>query len=63
MLERQFDLMTSPDVERFNLHNNVTNDSHIVTMADVEIAFADNPIELTRVKNNKSVVWFLEKIY
>ncbi|WFD55725.1 hypothetical protein phi5_245 [Enterobacter phage phi5] len=38
-------------------------EKHVVTMTDVEEAFKDNPIELTRIKNNKSSVWFLEKIY
>lgn len=63
MLEREFELITSPEVERFYLHNELLEEKHVVTMADVEEAFKDNPIELTRIKNNKSSVWFLEKIY
>lgn len=63
MLEREFDLKTSPEAERFYLHNELHETKHVVTMADVEEAFKDNPIELTRIKNNKSSVWFLEKIY
>lgn len=63
MLERQFELETTPEIERFYLHNELMNEKHVVTMKDVEEAFKDNPIELTRIKNNKSSVWFLEKIY
>lgn len=63
MLEKEFDLKTSPEVERFYLHNELMEEKHIVTMADVKEAFKDNQLELTRILNNKSSVWFLEKIY
>lgn len=63
MLERQFELETTPEIERFYLHNELMDEKHVVTMKDVEEAFKDNPVELTRIKNNKSSVWFLEKIY
>lgn len=63
MLEKSFELETAPEIERFYLHNNFLEEKHIVTMRDVEEAFKNNPIELTRIKNNKSSVWFLEKIY
>ncbi|QDH49226.1 hypothetical protein PHYNN_119 [Pantoea phage Phynn] len=63
MIERSFELETSPDIERFWLHCNYNEQKHIVTMADVEEAFKDNPLELTRIQNNKSSTWFLEKIY
>lgn len=63
MIEREFELETSPEVERFYLHNNYLEEKHIVTMKALEEAFADNQLELTRIKNNKSAVWFLEKIY
>lgn len=63
MLEKEFDLKTSPEVERYYLHNELLEEKHIVTMADVKEAFKDNQLELTRILNNKSSVWFLEKIY
>lgn len=63
MLEREFELKTSPEVERFYLHNELLEEKHIVTMEDVKEAFKDNQLELTRILNNKSSVWFLEKIY
>lgn len=63
MLEKEFDLKTSPEVERFYLHNELLEEKHIVTIADVKESFKDNQLELTRILNNKSSVWFLEKIY
>ncbi|MEG1902773.1 MAG: hypothetical protein RR212_00095 [Bacteroidales bacterium] len=63
MLEREFELMTSPEAERFYLHNELLEEKHVVTMEDVKEAFKDNQLELTRILNNKSSVWFLEKIY
>lgn len=63
MIEKQFELETSPETERFYLHCNYNEQKHIVTMADIEEAFKDNPTELIRIKNNKSSNWFLEKIF
>ncbi|AAX78578.1 hypothetical protein AVU18_gp244 [Citrobacter phage IME-CF2] len=63
MLEREFDLKTSPEVDRYYLHNELLEEKHVVTMEDVKEAFKDNQLELTRILNNKSSVWFLEKIY
>ncbi|WOL25210.1 hypothetical protein iPHageKPN11i_00159 [Klebsiella phage iPHaGe-KPN-11i] len=63
MLEREFTLLTTPEIRRYYLHNHITNEKHVVTMVDVEEAFKDNQLELTRVKNNKSTVWFLEEIF
>lgn len=63
MLEREFELMTSPEVDRYYLHNELLEEKHVVTMEDVKEAFKDNQLELTRILNNKSSVWFLEKIY
>ncbi|AGJ71467.1 hypothetical protein Lw1_gp058 [Escherichia phage Lw1] len=63
MLEREFELMTSPEAERFYLHNELLEEKHVVTMEDVKEAFKDNQLELTRILNNKSSMWFLEKIY
>ncbi|AIK67993.1 hypothetical protein CPTMiller_0057 [Citrobacter phage Miller] len=62
MLEREFDLKTSPEVDRYYLHNELLEEKHVVTMEDVKEAFKDNQLELTRILNNKSSVWFLEKI-
>ncbi|UJP30751.1 hypothetical protein phKl35c1_124 [Klebsiella phage Kpn35c1] len=42
MLEREFELETAPEIERFYLHNNFLEEKHIVTMKDVEEAFKDN---------------------
>ncbi|ADJ55361.1 gp45.2 conserved hypothetical protein [Escherichia phage RB16] len=63
MLEREFELMTSPEAERFYLHNELLEEKHVVSMEDVKEAFKDNQLELTRILNNKSSMWFLEKIY
>jgi len=63
MLERLFELETTPEIERFYLHSNYNKEKHIVTMKDVEEAFGHDPVELNRIINNKSAVWFLEKIY
>lgn len=63
MLERIFELETTPEIERFYLHSNYNDDKHIVTMTDVKEAFKDDPVELNRIINNKSATWFLEKIY
>lgn len=63
MIEKTFELETSPEVERFYLHCNFNEQKHIVTMADIDEAFKDDPLELIRIKNNKSNAWFLEKIF
>lgn len=63
MIENLFDLETTPEIERFYLHCNYNQQKHIVTMKELEEAFKDNPTELIRIQNNKSSVWFLEKIY
>ena len=38
MLEREFELETALEIERFYLHNNFLEEKHIVTMKDVEEA-------------------------
>lgn len=63
MIEKTFELETTPEIERFWLHCNYNEQKHIVTMKDIDEAFKDDPVELLRVKNNKSVNWFLEKIF
>jgi len=63
MLEKQFELETTPEIERFYLHNSYNEEKPIVTMADVKEAFKDDELELNRIINNKSATWFLEKIY
>lgn len=63
MIEKQFDLETSPEIERFWLHCNFNEEKHMVIMKEVEEAFKDDPVELIRILNNNSATWFLEKIY
>lgn len=63
MIERIFDLETSPDVKRYYLRCNYNDIAHVVTMADVENAFKHDETELLRIKNNTSNVWFLEEIF
>lgn len=63
MLERSFDLVTTPELKRYYLHCNYSEEKHIVTMSDVENMFKDNSVELIRVKNNRSILYFLEEIF
>lgn len=62
MIETQFELETHPEIRRYKLFNNYTDDVHIVTMKNLDDAFGGDPVELLRIKNNKSIVWYIEEI-
>lgn len=62
MIETQFNLETHPEIKRYRLYNNYTEDTHVVTMAALDAAFGNDPVELLRIKNNKSANWYIEEI-
>lgn len=62
MIEREFELRTHPEIKKYELTNCYNENVVIVTMPDIEEAFKEDPVELLRIKNNKSATWFISEI-